>query len=246
MHLSHTVIPIGCKSLDSMLNGGFKSRCLYLVYGEAETGKTTLAIQLAVNTAKRGFKSIYVDSEQSFSTERLSQISGRNLDVVSPSILILNVENFDMQGYLIDHLHEYLTERVALIIFDTITSLYRIELGNRKETFALNRELNRQLAFIADAVKNSNAVALLTSQVRQQLTSNTELSEVEPVATRVLNYWSDVVIHLDKTSSRGVITASIEKGLHSEFPVNLRLRICEEGIRDLEDEFEAKGDQLSH
>jgi len=151
-----------------------------------------------------------------------------------------------MQGYLIDHLHEYLTGRVALIIFDTITSLYRIELGNRKETFTLNRELNRQLAFIADAVKNSNAAALITSQVRQQLSLNIESDGVEPVATRVLNYWSDVVIHLDKTSSGGVITVSVEKGFHSGSPTNLKLKICKEGIRDFEDEFEVKGDQPSH
>ncbi|MEM2875818.1 MAG: ATPase domain-containing protein [Candidatus Bathyarchaeia archaeon] len=229
------VIPTGCRGLDSLLSGGFKSRCLYLVYGEAETGKTTLAIQLAVNAAKMNFKSIYIDPESSFSTERLSQISGLDLNSISPLILILRPENFMRQGYLIDHLHEYLTDKVGLIVFDTITSLYRVELGSRKETFTLNRELNRQVAFISDTVKNSHATALITTQVRQPISPNSVLGEVEPVATRVLSYWSDVIIRLKPSPRRGVVQAFVEKGFKDVTSNKLYLRICREGILDFKD-----------
>ena len=217
-----------------MLDGGLKPGLMYLFYGEAGTGKTTLAIQLAVNAAMMNLKSIFVDPESSFSTERLSQISGSHLNKISPLILIIQPESFEMQGYFVDHLHEYLTGRVGLIIFDTITSLYRLELGSKAESFVLNRELNRQLAFIADAIKGSGAAAMLTAQVRHQLSENVDPEAVEPVATRILNYWSDVVIRLKRSSKSGVIQASIEKGFKRGESSVINLKICENGIRGLE------------
>lgn len=216
-----------------MLDGGLKPGFMYLLYGEAGTGKTTLAIQLAVNAAMMNLKSIFVDSESSFSMERLSQISGSHLNKISPLILIIQPESFEMQSYFIDHLHEYLTGRVGLIIFDTITSLYRLELGGKAEAFALNRELNRQLAFIADAVKGSGAAAMLTAQVRQRLSGTVNSETLEPVATRILNYWSDVVIRLNRSSKSGIIHASIEKGLKRGELSVISLKICEDGIHSL-------------
>ncbi len=216
------------------MSGGIKPGFVYLFYGESGTGKTTLAIQLAVNAARKNLKSIFVDSEFSFSTDRLSQISGLDLDKVSPLIFIIQPESFESQGYFIDHLHEYLAGRVGLIVFDTITSLYSLEISNKVELFALNRELNRQLAFIADAVRGSEAVAVLTAQVRQQLSQAVDSEAVEPVATRILNHWSDFTIRLKRSTRLGVIQASIEKGLKTGEPNVVNLKICEEGIRSLE------------
>ncbi|MFB0567888.1 MAG: ATPase domain-containing protein, partial [Candidatus Bathyarchaeia archaeon] len=60
-------IPTGCHALDRMLEGGLTRGDVTLVYGEAETGKTSLAIQCAVNTARIGYKAIFVDSDGTFS-----------------------------------------------------------------------------------------------------------------------------------------------------------------------------------
>ncbi|RJS79912.1 DNA repair and recombination protein RadB, partial [Candidatus Bathyarchaeota archaeon] len=40
-------ISTGCTSLDDLLGGGITSGSITLIYGEAETGKTSLAIQCA-------------------------------------------------------------------------------------------------------------------------------------------------------------------------------------------------------
>jgi DNA repair protein RadB len=41
-------LPSGCESLDSLLGGGFESGIITQLYGEAGTGKTNIALQLAI------------------------------------------------------------------------------------------------------------------------------------------------------------------------------------------------------
>jgi len=41
-------IPTGCPPIDELLGGGFRFGEVSLVYGEASTGKTTLALSLSL------------------------------------------------------------------------------------------------------------------------------------------------------------------------------------------------------
>jgi len=52
--------------LDKLLNGGLARGEVALVYGEAATGKTTTVIQAAIAAAKLGLKTLYLDSDHSF------------------------------------------------------------------------------------------------------------------------------------------------------------------------------------
>lgn len=224
-------ISTGCTSLDQLLNGGIPVSNISLVYGEAETGKTTLAIQCALNCARKGQKVIFIDADNSFSARRLSQIARYDLEKLSPLITLLKPNTFQEQVLAIDHLEEYLTEKIGLIVVDTFTSLYRAEFGeNSKERFAMNRELNRQLACLAQIAKTYKKAVLITSQVRSILIE--AKVNLEPVATRVLRFWSDVVIRLKSTGRRNIVNAILEK-----YPKHKRLTSCyfmieETGIHD--------------
>ena len=46
-------IPTRCSCIDDCIGGGIKPQTITLIYGEPETGKTTLAMQLAVNCPYR-------------------------------------------------------------------------------------------------------------------------------------------------------------------------------------------------
>jgi RecA/RadA recombinase len=126
---------------------------------------------------------------------------------------------FQEQVLAIDHLDKYITKKFGLIVVDTITSLYRVELGSPKETFALNRELNRLVAFLAQITKTRKMAVLITSQVRSVFLE--ERSIMEPVATRVLKFWSDVVLNLKQTGQTRVIKVLLEK-----HPERLRSASC--------------------
>jgi len=213
-------IPTGCSSLDVLLMGGLAAGTLNLIYGEAETGKTTLTIQCAVNCGRMQLKTIFVDCDGSFSTQRLIQIASEDYEEIAENVILAKPENFKQQSYLIDQLEELVTKKVRLIAIDTVTSLYRTELAEKpKKVFELNRELNRQLAYLSQLAKTRKLVVLLTSQVRSIF--QTEGVTVEPVATRVLKFWADTVIKLKPTEFPHIIKAILEK-----HPEQKRLKTC--------------------
>jgi DNA repair protein RadB len=224
-------VPTGSDRLDELLNGGLLPEIMHLIYGEAETGKTTLAMQCAVNCAKMGYKTIYLDSEATLSAKRLTQIASGDVQKIAPYIILARPTTFKEQAAILDKLDSYLTEKVGLIIVDTITSLYSAELGEEsKITFKLNRELNKQMANLAQVVKTRKIAALVTSQVRNVFTAREV--EFEPVARRVMRFWSNAVINLKLTPQNGVVRAVLEKHPRRLQPESCLLRIVKEGIRD--------------
>jgi len=229
---SESVIPSGCASLDKSLGGGFPVGGVSLIYGEAETGKTVLAMQSAVNVSRRGYKTIFIDSDYTFSPTRLSQIAYNDFNEIAPRIVLVRPTSFDEQSAAIDSLDEYLTKRTKLLVVDTITSLYRVEFGTPKETFAQNKELTRQVACLKQTSKTRYFAVLMISQVRSVPNEETESASIEPVATRVLRFWADVVINLKKTPQTHVIKADIEKGTKHRHPASCYLTIDSTGIRD--------------
>jgi len=225
------MVSTGCGSLDKLLGGGLLFGDVSLVYGEAETGKTCLAIQCAVNAARLSCKTIFIDSDGTFSPRRLSQIAYHDLDEVSPLITLVKPSDFQEQALVIDRLDEYLTPMVGLVVIDTVTSLYRTEIGEEKEaTFSLNRELGRQLACLAQVAKTRKMAMLLTSQVRNVFVEG--IMGSEPVATRVLRFWSDTVLNFKPMSHRSTLKAVLEKHSKCKCPVNCYLSIEETGLCD--------------
>jgi RecA/RadA recombinase len=191
-------VSTGCSSLDKLLGGGLPSDGVSLIYGEAETGKSSLATQCAVNCARAGLKSIFIDSDGTFSSRRLSQIAHHDHEEISPLIILIKPSTFQEQVEALDHLENYITKKVGLLVVDTVTSLYRVELGDRVG--------------------------------------------VEPVARRVLRFWSKVVLNLEPTGQRGIIKAVLEKHPTRKRRASCYLTINKTGIQDYESGFSTRMD----
>jgi len=224
-------IPTGCEAIDKILEGGIPLGSVSLIYGEAETGKTTLAMQCAVNCARRDFKALFIDSDGSFSARRLSQIASENFENIAQLIILMKPNNFSEQALIVDQLTDYITKNLGLIIIDTITSLYSAEIAESPEkTFELNRELNRQIAYLAQIAKTQRVALLITSQVRSVF--NEAYVSVEPVATRVLKFWADTIIAVKPTESPRIIKAVLEKNPKGTKSLTCYLKIGEAGIHE--------------
>jgi len=224
------IIPTGCGSLDEQLGGGLLEGNMVLVYGEAETGKTTLAIQCAVNCARMGYKTIFIDCEDTFSPKRMAQIAP-DFEDIAPQIILMKPGDFEQQGAVIDRLNEYISEKVGFIVVDTITGLYREKLGDdMKGTFALNRELNRQMASLTQITKTRKLASLIVGQVRSVILEEQE--QVQPVATRVLRFWTDTTIVLKPTAQAHVIKVTVEKRAEKRPTKSFFLKIEEKGLQD--------------
>lgn len=224
-----------CSALDRILGGGLPRGQITLVYGASNTGKTSLAIQCAVGCARENLRVLFVDADDTFSPARLSQIAYYNLDSVSPLLVLFKPQNFREQCALVENLDSYLSKNVALVIIDTITSLYRVELGGEEETFVLNRELNRQLAYLKQTAKTQDVAVLLTSQVRSVIAGERAVERIEPVATRVLTFWSQNILNLKVAPRPRVREAFLEKHFGRERKgIHCLFMLTETGVTDME------------
>ena len=219
MSLQKTRISTGIPSLDNLLGGGFHSQAINLIYGEATTGKTTLSLTTVFHhlSQKPSAKAVYLDIDNKLNASRLEQIAssqGRNL---LPRIQLFTPESYSMQGDALENLPELITG--DLLVIDSITGLYRGETENAEKTFRVNKELNRQLGYLTEVAETTGSTMLLTGQVRSIL----DTQQVEPVAQRLLRYWSETIIRLEKTAQSSNRQAVLEKPAELKTPVILTI-----------------------
>jgi len=226
MSLQKTRISTGIPSLDNLLGGGFHSQKINLIYGEATTGKTTLSLTTVFHhlSQQPSAKAVYLDIDNKLNASRLEQIAssqGRNL---LPRIRLFTPESYSMQGDALENLPELISG--DLLVIDSITGLYRGETEDAEKTFRVNKELNRQLGYLTEVAETTGSTMLLTGQVRSIL----DTQQVEPVAQRLLRYWSETIIRLEKTALSSNRHAILEKPEESRAPIILTIN--ESGITE--------------
>jgi RecA/RadA recombinase len=216
--------------LDRLLRGGLPLRQINLVYGEASTGKTIFAMQCALEASARSFKVFFVDSDLSFSTERLESMDRDG--GLAENIVVFQPEDFREQSRITDSLEVLLTKTPALLIIDSVTGLYRADFDRPGTSFVQNRELNRQLAYLSDLTSRFELTILLTGQVHSQPSGGGWV--IAPVATRSLKHWSYLILRLRPTPRHDVRECLLEKldGKEVRGPRAL-FRIGERGLEDL-------------
>lgn len=219
-------LPTGCASLDETLGGGFRFGDVSLVYGEASSGKTTLALSCVASQLRSDTwaKAYFVDSDQKLSTKRLTQISGGGMELLK-RLMVWKPLGFFEQTDVIEGLLDLIPKGVPVVV-DSITGAYRLEAGDARRTFTINKELNRQLGFLSETAKAKDASVIVLGQVHAII--NSETPQVEPVAKRLLNYWSDCVLKLEMTPAMGVRQAVLEKP--GDSTRGCRFRLGETGL----------------
>lgn len=212
-----------------MLGGGLPQHQICLIYGEAATGKTILSIQFATEAARKECKIFYVDSDQSFSSNRVERlVDGHTL---AQNIVLFRPEDFREQGRFLDTLESHLTKTPTLLVIDSITGLYRTPETGGHEFFARDRDLNRQLANLSGLAARFALWILLTGQVHSTPSRGEWI--VEPVATRTLQHWSDLILRLRQTPRQGVRDCALEKKPEADVTnEHCLFRITEDGVED--------------
>ncbi|MGD0204098.1 MAG: AAA family ATPase [Candidatus Bathyarchaeia archaeon] len=225
-------IHTGCRCIDSNIGGGISPESVTLIYGEPETGKTTFAIQCTVSCALQNYKTLFVDCDNTFSTKRLSQLSGDKFDQVAEQVILIKPKDFNEQTAVIDRIQDYTAKNFGLIVIDTFTSLYGAEVAESSgKAFSVNRELNRQLAILAQTAKIRKIPVIIVSQVRSVF-DDPNVS-VAPVANRVLKFWADTIIAMKPTGYPQTIKAVLETRENKQ-EVTCYVQIGETGIKDTE------------
>lgn len=219
--------PSGVPELDKALGGGLRSTEIFQIYGPGGVGKTTLALQFAIATAKSGFQVFYVNTEGKFPIIRLNQLSGANFRKITPLINVVSPTNFNNQARMVSQFESLIPSGTRLIIFDTIVSLYRKELGESSENLILNRKLNQQLGMIANFAISRSVAVILINQVRGNIEGENDFL---PVADSITSYWSTYSLQISRAESKGYREFKLFRSQDSE-PLTLVLQLQKSGFR---------------
>ena len=221
-------LPTENAPLDEILGGGFRFGGVSLIYGEFSTGKTTITLTSLIHHLKENpwNKAYFIDSDRKLSTKRLTQLTG-NAELLN-RILIWRPQSFTEQSMIIESLLDLMPNGDIPVVIDSITGPYRLEAGDPQKTFATNKELNRQLGFLSETAKTKDSAILITGQVHSIL--DRDPPDIEPLADRLLRYWSDTILKLEMTSIQSVRQAVLEKP--GDEQKACRFRITETGIEE--------------
>ncbi|MFQ6107185.1 MAG: DNA repair and recombination protein RadA [Thermoplasmata archaeon] len=165
----------GSKALDELLGGGFETQAIIELFGEFGSGKTQIAHQLAVNvnlSVDRGGLeggTIWIDSENTFRPERISQMAtALELDPeeILKTIHVARAFNSHHQMLLAEKAMEVATEYNArLLVVDSMTAHFRAEYVGRGALAERQQLLNKHMHGLLRFGDAFNAVVCVTNQV---------------------------------------------------------------------------------
>ena len=153
-------ISSGSKVIDELLEGGFEDNIVTTVYGPSASGKTNICLIAATSVAAHK-KVIYIDTEGGASPERIMQLSNKK---AADNIFFLKPTSFQEQVDIFNKLKDIISEKIGLVVVDTIAMLYRSELG-RKDVYEINKILGRQLSYLVEIARKMNIPVLIANQV---------------------------------------------------------------------------------
>ena len=170
-------ITTGSKNLDGLLGGkGIESKSITEVFGAFGSGKTQLALSLAVHAqlpkeqGGASGKSVYIDTEGTFRPERIRQFAegvGANPEKVLKNILVARAFNSDHQILLLEKINEMIKngEPIRLLIIDSLTAHFRAEFSGRGQLADRQQRLNRYMHDLMKLAEQRNIAILVTNQV---------------------------------------------------------------------------------
>lgn len=234
--MDNNKVSSGSKIIDSLLEGGYECDIVTTVYGPAGSGKTNLCLIASRDVAKTGKKVLFVDSEGGFSVERLRQICNDN-DIefrdVMENMLFLRPTSFEEQESDIKKLKEIVREGIGLIVIDTISMHYRLELGKNDEVSKTNQVLSEQVDALLQIARKSNIPTIVTNQVYSDFENK---EQVRMVGGNILSTKSKCLIEL-KSGHNGIRRAILRK--HRSLPEGkeVMFKIVQDGIKEIKKGF---------
>lgn len=168
-------ISTGSKGFDGILGGGVETRAITEAFAEFGAGKTQLGHILAVTIQKMKNEknpiAIYIDTENTFRPERITQIAksnGLDPNEILNKIKVARAYNSDHQMLLAERIEELIKKQgfnVKLVIIDSLTSHFRAEFIGRGTLAERQQKLNKHMHALLRLADAYNLAVYVTNQV---------------------------------------------------------------------------------
>jgi len=214
-------LPCGCNAIDLLLGGGFEAGIITQIYGESGTGKSNIAMQLAVQAVSRGLRVIFIDTE-GFSGERFKQIAGPGAEEMAKKIMVFEPMSLEQQAIAIRESSRIAGKDLGLVILDSATSLYRVLL-EAEDNRTIRRTLNLQLSELQEMARRHRIPVVITNQVYTDIESKI----LRPLGGKGLEHMCKAIILLEKRGeglrrARLVKHRSAPEGTTADFRLTAR------------------------
>jgi len=208
--------------IDELMNGGIENECVNNFYGPSATGKTNIALEALVACVNQNKKCIFIDTEGSFSAERLKQLTGETEKYTNNTIL-LEPKTWKEQIQTFNKLSEI---DAGLIIVDSIVALWRITITNENAPETI-RELGTQLSLLSKIAREKRIPVIITNQVY----SDIETGKTEMSAKNIIKWWSKNIIELKHAGRTSQRIARIVKARSLPEDKKILFKITESGLK---------------
>jgi len=236
-HLGH--ITTGSQFLDKIVGGGIETQGVTEVFGEFGSGKSQIAHQLCVTVQlppeQGGLsgKAVYIDTENTFRPERISQMAmamGVDPQKILDGIYVARAHTTDHQMLLAEKAAEIAkNDGVKLLVIDSLTALFRTEYCGRGALAERQQKLGRHIAELHKLAELNDMAVFVTNQV--QARPDIFFGDpTKPVGGHVLGHAVTARVYLRKGKAN-MRTAQLvdHPGLP---PESATFQITEAGIRD--------------
>ena len=202
-------------SIDNLLNGGFEKGTVTQIFGPPSSGKSNLALYLAVTVARTEKKAIYIDTEGGISIDRIKQISGPYFSNVANNIMVLEPTDFLQQTENLRSIDVWLRkhhEEVDLIVLDSAVALYRVD---DMKSYKLSKELRKQIQLLSNIARRYDIAVIITNQIYNAFDDEGN-NEVRAVGGDIIEYISKVIIKLERGEEINQRVATLKR--HRSIP----------------------------
>ncbi|MFW9897042.1 MAG: AAA family ATPase [Candidatus Thorarchaeota archaeon] len=192
--------------INEILNSTDSDAGIISLWGDYGVGKTTLSLQIAKIHALKAKKVLYIYTKPNIPFNKIRLVFENVLEEILDKIEFISITNFeDIFKYIFNLEFSVLNnlktqkETYDLIIIDSITNLYRLELNREKKdkNFILNYKLNQLLANLVLLNQKYKIELLIVNEISRR-TQEGKTYDVESGGS-VMHYWVTNSIKIERT-----------------------------------------------
>ena len=204
---------------------------IFSVFGDFGVGKTTFALQTAINSAKLEKSVIFVYTKPNFPLEKIQLIIGDSEEMLENILFVQTIKFnelykiiFNLEFLVLNFLKEN-RQKLDLIIIDSITNLYRIELNMKKKekNYNLNYQLNQILANLSYLNETYGIEILIVNEISKKNLNN-QIIETQS-GGKVMEFWVKYNLKItrsNKLNERKLVFTNISENKTNEYTLNLK------------------------
>ncbi len=214
---------------------------LFSVYGDFGVGKTIFALQTAINTAKLGKNVVFIYSKNNFPAEKMNYLleidSLEEKSIILENIMAIKSDTFDdlintvlnLEFLFLKNIEKKRDYSLDLIVIDSITDLYRIELNRNKKEKNLNLsyQLNLILANLLYISEVYGTNILIINEI-SYINKDEQVVEMQS-GGKVMDYWISTSLKISRTKKLNQRKFKMDKQ-HDEKNIEFTSNLTQRGF----------------